>query len=582
MSSLLLLRCPADPPVGFVEGRTFDLVGHTHTIGRDGDKCQIVIPHHTVSREHARITVQNGMYFVEDLKSRNRTYVNNHSAKPQVLVPLRTDDRIDICDFRFLFHNEADDGPGGKSTIEGIQGQIDLQEYLEVASSERLRALVDVSSALIKTLELEGLFSQIAETLFSAFRQADRCFVLIQDEAGKPLPRVVKTRRVGRDDTRFSRTIVRKTVESMRSYLSEDASVDASLGPSASISEVKIRSVMCVPLATSDGHSIGAIQLDTQEKTRKFTNDDLNLLSIVANLASVAIEKARMHEALVEVEVQRSENRTARKVQLSLLPQQLPVVHGYEFYSHYAPAQTVGGDYYDFITLPGGRIAVVLGDVSGKGVPAALLVAKLSSEVRFCLATEPDPARAMGLLSDQMIRGGLGELSGQFITMSIIILDPVAHQITAVNAGHDSPRIFVGKERSLRDVLSNDQIGFAVGWKAGDECHFQSVTLSVEPGDVVAVYTDGVSDSLNLAGERFGRTRIDHALAPSANDPLDALRPVRTGERLVYAVNAHGSGRAQFDDIAVISFGRLLPGMGTVESHITPQPPTTKTLRRES
>src|SRR5262249_4495613 len=157
--------------------------------------------------------------------------------------------------------------------------------------------------------------------------------------------------------------------------LSEDASSDASLGPAASIAEFKIRSVMCVPLATSDGKALGAIQLDTQEKAKKFVTDDLNLLAIVANLAAVAIEKARLHEDLLVRETEQKEIELARKVQLGFLPQNLPEVPGYEFYSHYSPAQTVGGDYYDFVLLPGGRVGIVLGDVAGKGVPAALLVA---------------------------------------------------------------------------------------------------------------------------------------------------------------------------------------------------------------
>ena len=169
------------------------------------------------------------------------------------------------------------------------------------------------------------------------------------------------------------------------------------------------------------GRPLGAIQLDTQDRTKKFVTDDLNLLTIVANLASVAIEKARMHETVLAREKEQKEIELARKVQLGFLPQTLPEVAGYEFYSHYSPAQTVGGDYYDFVLLPGGRVAVVLGDVAGKGVPAALLVAKLSSEVRFCLVTEPDAAKAITQLNDQMIRGGLQD---RFVTLAVLVLEP--------------------------------------------------------------------------------------------------------------------------------------------------------------
>src|SRR5262249_58313533 len=130
-----------------------------------------------------------------------------------------------------------------------------------------------------------------------------------------------------------------------------------------------------------------------------------------------------LHEAVLAREKEQKEIELARKVQLGFLPQTLPDVAGYEFYSHYSPAQTVGGDYYDFISLPGGRVAVVLGDVAGKGVPAALLVAKLSSAVRFCLLTVPNLAQAVSLLNEQMINGGLGD---RFVTPAALVLCPRA------------------------------------------------------------------------------------------------------------------------------------------------------------
>src|SRR5207244_3082846 len=105
----------------------------------------------------------------------------------------------------------------------------------------------------------------------------------------------------------------------------------------------------------ADGQPIGAIQLDTQDRAKKFSLDDLNLLTIVANLASVAVEKARMHEAILVQEKAQQEIELARTVQLGFLPQTVPEVGGYEFFSHYSPAQTVGGDYYDFVQLPTGR-----------------------------------------------------------------------------------------------------------------------------------------------------------------------------------------------------------------------------------
>lgn len=571
MPSLILVKSPE----GASPGKNIPLNGDHLVIGRDESVCQIVIPHHAVSRKHAQITRTGNQFFIEDLKSRNKTYVNSKEVPPPVRQPLKPDDRIKICDFLFRFHDERvvkpkelpvhlrkdaseEEDESGMTTIEATQGKGSAQQFLDVAPSDRLRALLEISISLSRTLDLEALLAQIAHTLLGVFKQADRCFVLILDEAGRPVPKVMKSRRPALDDTRFSRTIVKKTIDSMQSYLSEDASSDANLGPAASIAEFKIRSVMCVPLANADGRPIGALQLDTQDRTKKFSLDDLNLLTIVANLASVAIDKARMHEGLLAREKDQKEIELARKVQLGFLPQTLPDVPEYEFYSHYSPAQTVGGDYYDFIALPGGRVAVVLGDVAGKGVSAALLVAKLSSEVRFCLLTMPTLAQAVSLLNEQMIRGGLQD---RFVTLAIMVLDPVAHVVTVVNAGHMAPKWYRAATGELVDSISLEATGVPIGVEPG--WVFEQVTLTLEVGDSVAMFTDGVTDAMNPAGVMFSQEAVDRHLSPDDSALAgDAQRAKRLGERLVAAVRAHANGRAQNDDIAVVAFGRLDPAGG--------------------
>jgi phosphoserine phosphatase RsbU/P len=569
MPSLILLKSPEGP----TPSKHINLSGEAQIVGRDADKCQIVIPHHAVSREHARITAQNGTFYIEDLKSRNHTFVNSKEVGGR--VPLKADDRIKICDFLFQFRDERvqkpgplpdwmkkgaapeEDEAGGTTTIEATQETGSVQNFLDIAPSDRLRALLEISTNLSKTLDLEPLLNQLADTLFAVFKHADRCFVLLLDDAGRPIPKVMKSRRATLDDTRFSRTIVRKTVESLKSYLSEDASSDANLGPAASIAEFKIRSVMCVPLAPSEGKAIGAIQLDTQDRAKKFVPDDLNLLAIVANLAAVLIEKSRLHEAVLAREKEQKEIELARKVQLGFLPQTLPEVDGYEFYAHYSPAQTVGGDYYDFVALPGGRVGVVLGDVAGKGVAAALLVAKLSSEVRFCLVTESDLAKAISVLNDQMIRGGLQD---RFVTLAAMILDPVAHQLTVVNAGHMIPKVYSGSKGSVAAATTSEATGLPLGVVPGFA--YESVSVALEPGDTVSVFTDGVTDALNPAGLMFGPEAVNRYIAPEEAVLTDSARPKRIGERLVNAVRRHANGRAQADDIAVVCFGRLEAGTG--------------------
>lgn len=579
MPALILLKSPG----GASPGETIPLDGDMLVIGRDADTCQIVIPHHAVSRKHAQISRNQGQFFIEDLRSRNHTFVNNKEVT--VRTPLRADDRIKICDFMFRFHDERtrnppplppdlpeeeEDDPGGMTTIEATQNKVSAQAFLELAPTDRLRALLEISTSLSRTLELNPLLEQIAKTLFDVFKQADRCFIILLEENGRPVSRVTKSRRAGAEDTRFSKTIVKKSIDTLQSYLSEDASSDAALGPAASIAEFKIRSVMCVPLATAEGRPLGALQLDTQERAKKFKEEDLNLLTIVANLASVAVEKAKLHQEMLDREKERKEIELARAVQLGFLPQSGPAIDGYEFFSFYSPAQMIGGDYYDFIPLPDNRLAVVLGDVAGKGVPAALLVAKLSSEVRFCMLTEQDPARAVALLNDQMIRGGLGD---RFVTLAAVILDTATHRVTVVNAGHMPPILYRASRNEFSESISNDATGLPLGTMPGWE--YEAVSLFLEPGDTLTLFTDGVTDAMSPAGSLFGEEAVYTALTVDDPTNADGHRPRRAGDRLVQAVRRHASGRAQNDDIAVVCFGRIEPGQGPITAGLARTGPNT-------
>jgi serine phosphatase RsbU (regulator of sigma subunit) len=571
MPSLILIKAPG----GSSAGQAHVLNADSVVIGRDEKECDIVINNHAVSRKHAQIIKSSGQYYIDDLKSRNKTFVNNREISGP--VALKNDDRIKICDFLFRFHDEKDalpsrpkippefvgppeetgEDPGGLSTIEHTVAARSTVAIMETQPAEKLRALLDISAGLSKTLELDPLLNQIAETVLGVFRQADRCFIILIEEGERLHARVVKTKRtVTGDDQRFSKTIVRRCLERKESYLSEDAGADQNLGAAQSIAEFRIRSVMCVPLFTSEGHPLGAMQLDTQDRGKKFREDDLKLMTIVANLAAVAIEKAKLHEQMVAQQKQQKEIELARQVQLGFLPQSPPQVAGYEFYSYYGAALTVGGDYYDFIPIPDGRIAVVLGDVAGKGVPASLLMAKLSAEARFCLLTQPNPVQAVNLLNEQLIRGGIGD---RFVTLAAAVLNPADHSVTVVNAGHLNPLLYRAHAGSIEEAVTNRDSGIPLGIMAGFE--YTAITLNFECGDSLLVFTDGVTDAMAPNGDMFQLEGIRKSLLDES--PLGApTRPKAIGERVLHCVKKHANGRAQNDDIALVCFGRLDAGAG--------------------
>ena len=559
MPSLILLKSPGGG--GPDPGKVFPLDPgkDSYTIGRDAEQCEIVVANSAVSRRHAVIHRADGRYVLEDLGSRNHTFLNQN--KVTAPTPLKSEDRVKICDFLFRFVDEAAPRfpppvapaalPTHETTIHSTVSRGDAGKFLDVQPTERLRALLDISTGLARTLELDPLLTQVADTLFGVFRQADRCFVILLDDANRLIPKEVKTRRPNTGDDRFSQTIVRRCLDTGQSFLTEDATSDSALGGSQSIAEFRIRSAMCVPLMTADGKRLGAIQLDTQDVTKKFKDDDLKLLTIVANLASVSIEKAQVHAELVVREKQQKEIEVARKVQIGFLPKAFPPLAGFEFFAFYSPAQTVGGDYYDFITLPGGRVAVVLGDVAGKGVAAALLMAKLSAEVRFSVLTEPDPAKAVCLLNEQLIRGGIGD---RFVTLALLVVDPTAEQVTVVNAGHINPVRVRHDAADVVEVISNKESGLPLGLVPGFP--YEAKVLPVQHGDTLMVFTDGVTDAESPAGARFNPEGITRALYADAIIGADT-RPYDIGDRVIRAVQRHAAGQPQSDDIAMVCFGRV-------------------------
>jgi serine phosphatase RsbU (regulator of sigma subunit) len=239
----------------------------------------------------------------------------------------------------------------------------------------------------------------------------------------------------------------------------------------------------------------------------------------------------------------------ARRVQMGFLPRRLPEVAGYEFFAHYEPAHEVGGDYYDFIPLPRQRVAVLVGDVAGKGVAAALLMAKLSADARFCMLTEVDPAAAFTKLNSFM---NPSEVTARFVTLLATILDPVNHTVTIVNAGHPAALVCRRAACSVGEAINNEVSGFPLG--VVDGFKYSSCEVALEPGDSILAFTDGVTEAMNSEDLQLQTEGVYAALQGGT------YSPGRLVERVVKVVKQFANGRDQNDDIAVVGFGRI--GLG--------------------
>jgi hypothetical protein len=266
----------------------------------------------------------------------------------------------------------VDDDPTDNVPISKVEFRSSSDGLKISATPEaKLAALMKINANLSQALSLDEVLPKVLTSLFEIFPQADRGFVVMKDAAGNLIPRWVKTRRT-RDETqtvRISRTIIREAMTSNTTILSLDASNDQRFDSSQSIADFSIKSMICAPLIDADGNAFGALQIDSTEGRGQFRDEDVDLLSGVAGQAAIVIRNAQLHERALQQQEVEQDLRLATEVQAAFLPQESPSVDGFHVHSFYRAAQYIGGDYFDYIPLPGCRC-----DVHGKVVGRNTLV----------------------------------------------------------------------------------------------------------------------------------------------------------------------------------------------------------------
>jgi serine phosphatase RsbU (regulator of sigma subunit) len=537
--------------------------------------CQIVLDNVAVSRQHAQILEGHGTFYLEDLRSRNGTQLNGTPVQGR--TELQDEDEIRVCDFVFRFHltapslDELRERPTAtypatiaqspnlraalaqtaeldadqSSIISRLDAGSASSLRLDVKPEAKLRAVMEISTTLGKVLQLEEVLPRILQSLFSIFPQADQGFVLLRDAESDALNvSASRNRSPAVDDAvPISMTIVRQTMDAGQAILSADVVGDQRFDQSESVAQMQLRSLMCVPLVGPSGTPLGVIQLSTQDANRHFMTEDLDLLSSVAVQAALAIENATAHETLLRQRDLERELEFATQVQLGFLPKDRPRIEGYEFADYYEAAHRIGGDYFDYVPLPNGDIAIALGDVAGKGVPAALLMARLYSVARFHLLTATGAGQALSGLNHELALSGLGH---RFISLVLMILNPHTHVVTLVNAGHLPPMLrgTDGKVTNFGAKESGMPLGIV------PEQQFQEVSRTLAPGDALVLYTDGITEAMDARNELYGRRRLSRYLT---HDVADAEGLV---DGLIADVNEFSGDQPQRDDICVVAVRR--------------------------
>jgi len=412
---------------------------------------------------------------------------------------------------------------------------------------KRLSTLIEVNALISSTLNLE----QILESMMAISKQvmnADASSLMLIDDRTGELVYQVALGKVGEKlkqefRLKMGQGIAGTVAQEGKPLLLEDAYTHPKFHRAHDdATGYRTKSMVTVPLKVGE-RITGVAQVINRLDNKPFDQDDLELFIALCSLAAIAIENAKMHKSLMEKQRLVKDLEFARTVQESFLPQTTPSIAGYQFSAHYTPAQEVGGDFYDFIQLDRNHTGIVIGDVSGKGVPAALYMAKLGSDLRTLAFTQKDPATALERLNDL-----LAERSrrGMFATLLYIELDSQTGRLSIANAGH-LPLIIKKTDGSVKKLSTagGSPLGILAGMKFGQE------TASLDPGDIVILYTDGIIEAMNAREELYGYERFEALIRRAPSFPDGLLSSI------IEDVNRFTGLSPQHDDMTMVCFGAM-------------------------
>ncbi len=378
-------------------------------------------------------------------------------------------------------------------------------------------ALLDLSNRLLGETDLDSLICCLVEEV-QRLLQADACALLLPDDksdsltfraaSGWRVDPVAAQRRVPAD-SRSGSGLVMQTQEPL--LVEDQQTHDPTPWTADWIAVEDFRGHTVVPLVV-EGRSIGVLMVDTR-RPRRFTEDEIRFLCLMANQAAIAIEKTRLHQEALKRQRLEEEMAVGRQIQLSLLPEACPRIPGWEFAAFYQPARQVGGDFYDFFELPGepGRLGLVIADVADKGVAAALFMALSRSIIRGkAIVPDLNPALVLQRANRLILKDSRARL---FVTACYAVLNTLTGRLTYSLAGHNRPLWWQTANRVCQELTGR---GTVLG--IFEDVELEEQTVNLKHGDFLVFYTDGITEAMNGSHQLFGEERLqavigDHATA---------------------------------------------------------------------
>jgi sigma-B regulation protein RsbU (phosphoserine phosphatase) len=537
----LVIHCP-DGQI-----KTVPLAGDRLSVGRSS-AAEISFPEDAgLSRQHFAFEPEGDDWTVQDLGSKNGTFVNNIPLKARLV--LRPGDRVTAGHITVVYAPqstgagagvvifEGDDdttSPTAATVVTSLEGALSNQtlalERGGPKSPAALQALIRAGQELAENRPLADLFPLILDLAIEAVN-AQRGVVLTL-EGENLVPRAHKG-----DGFRISTAVRDRVLTDKKSILVRDAQLDDAFKSRLSIVEQKVHTMMAVPLQTKD-RIIGLIYVDSPSVMRVFTENDLSLLTVMANVAATRLETARLVEIEQAERIMKRDLAQAADIQKRILPEKAPQIRGLDLAGFNMACRTVGGDYYGFFPYPDGRVALALGDVSGKGMPAALMVMGLQARLEV-LAEDPHDLSSLVTRLNKITCANCP--SNRFITFFIALANPATGDFAFANAGHNPPIIV----RASGEIEMLEGGGPVLGILPIAKYGEQNARLG--KGDLLVIYSDGVTEATDRAEEEYGEERLTEILRQRRSGSAEAIVNAVTD-----SVNRFAAGAPQADDITLI------------------------------
>jgi sigma-B regulation protein RsbU (phosphoserine phosphatase) len=402
---------------------------------------------------------------------------------------------------------------------------------------EELSILNDMARVISSTMTMDAVIENIVKRAVKAIGGQQGMITIVDEQSPTEMKTLIRAQNSTSNLQTFhlNQNILGWMMINKKPLLANDLHNDPRF--SGVHVENTFHSLLCVPLLVKN-RMIAILAVFNKKNTDAFSEDDKRLLSIIAAQSAQILENSRLYEQEKSLQRMQEEIKFAARIQNDLLPKKFPQLPGYDIAGKSIPAQAIGGDYFDFIPIDGSRIGVCLGDVTGKGLPAALLMSNVQATLRGQTLVSISPKECIMRSNRLLYQSTSPE---KFVTLFYGMLDTEKHSIWFSNAGHDNPYLI-----SANGEMKRLKTGGTV-LSVMEEFPFEEEMVELKPGDVIVIYSDGITEAMNSADELYGEERLVEVLKKSKD--LSAKELI---DMVVSEAREHAAGHPQSDDMTIV------------------------------